>query len=237
METYNQILEALQLFASPEKAKKSQYFFKTHKGAYGEGDTFWGVTMPEIRSIAKEAYPVDLDCIKKLIHNPVHEVRMCGAILLVIRFEKHKKQAEVQKETVQFYLQHTRNFNNWDLVDASCPKILGQWLVDKSPDILYQLAKSDNLWEQRISIVSTWMLIRKNIFEPTLKLAEIHLNHPHDLMHKATGWMLRELGKRDKFMLEGFLIKHYKNMPRTMLRYAIEKFPEQERQQYLSGQM
>lgn len=191
--------------------------------------------MPEIRDIAKEAYPVNMECIEKLINHEVHEARLCAAVLLVMHFEKNKRQPNVQKEVVDFYLKNATKFNNWDLVDVSCHKILGSWLVDKSPDILFQLAKSDNLWEQRISVVSTWMLIRKDIFEPTLKLVKVHLNHPHDLMHKACGWMLRELGKRDTFLLEYFLELNYKQMPRTMLRYAIEKFPENERQAYLKG--
>ncbi len=229
------IIQELELYGTPQKKKKYEYFFKTGKGDYGEGDVFIGVSMPDNRLVAKAAYPVGLDVILELLESPIHEARMCGALLLVMLFEKNKKQAEVQKEVVDFYLKHAPKFNNWDLVDVSCPKILGAWLVDKDPDILYQLAKSDNLWEQRISTVSTWMLIRKNIFEPTFKLAEMHLNHTHDLMHKACGWMLRELGKRDKFALEGFLVKHYQKMPRTMLRYSIEKFPESERQAYLKG--
>ena len=185
-----------------------------------------------------------LDEIEKLLYSPWHECRLAGFLLLVEEMKaalpkrkgREDPQAYRRKEISDFYLCHARQANNWDLVDLSCPKILGYYLLHSGEEdysILYRLAESDNLWEQRIGMVTNWLLIRNDIFQPTLDVSEIFLAHPHDLIHKATGWMLRELGKRDKDLLVEFLETNAHRMPRTMLRYAIEKFPEQERQNWL----
>lgn len=231
----SQIIEELKALATPEKAKKAAYFFKTGKGEYGEGDQFIGITNPENRKVAKKYFHVGFPVIEALLASPIHEVRMCGSMILVIKFERSKKIPDIQKAVVNFYLQHIRAFNNWDLVDLSCYKILGAWLKDRDKSLLYTLAKSENLWKQRIAIISTMSFIKNDDFNTTLELSEYLLHHPHDLMHKAVGWMLREIGKRDLKTEEVFLQQHYKSMPRTMLRYAIEKFPENNRQAYLKG--
>lgn len=230
-----QIINELKALSTPEKAKRSTRFFKTGKGEYGEGDQFIGITNPENRSVAKKYFNVGFSVVEELLASPMHEIRMCGSMILVLKFEKNKKHPDTQKAVVEFYLQHLKAFNNWDLVDLSCYKILGAWLIGKDKSILFELANSKNLWEQRIAIISTMALIKSDHYETTLDLAAPLLHHPHDLMHKAVGWMLREIGKRDIEVEKIFLQQHYKTMPRTMLRYAIEKFPETDRQAYLKG--
>lgn len=228
-----QIKQDLRNNIDATKAAFFPRFFKTGKGQYGEGDIFWGITIPKLRSaISKYFKDTTLDDIQHLILDPVHEVRIAAIFILVNQFTKAKDQAK-QKEIYDFYLKNTKGVNNWDLVDGSAAQIVGAYLFDKDRSKLYELAQSKNLWEQRISVIATFYFIRKNQFEDTLKLAKILLHHPHDLMHKAIGWMLREVGKRDVETLEAFLNQHYQSMPRTMLRYAIEKFPEPVRQAYL----
>jgi 3-methyladenine DNA glycosylase AlkD len=224
MKIRDQIEDALRQKAIPEKAAFFPRFFKTGKGEYGEGDQFLGVTVPEQRRIAKEyCKAVTMDELAKLIQSPYHEVRLTSIFILVAKFQKAKKQDE-KKIWADFYLKHRSWVNNWDLVDSSAHLILGDYLLDKDRSLLFDLAKSGILWDQRIAIMSTFYFIRKKDFSDTLKVAEILLHHPHDLIHKAVGWMIREVGNRDFETANQFLLKHYQTMPRTMLRYAIEKF-------------
>lgn len=223
----------LQAMASPEKAKILSGFFKTGKGEYGEGDIFIGLTTPQNRSVAKRHINDPFEVISEMLHSPIHEHRISAVFALVYRYERCKKD-DARKEIVDFYLAHTAHINNWDLVDLSCHYILGDYLCDRQHDILFALSDSTNLWEQRIAIVSTLMFIRRGHFDTTLALAEKYLTHTHDLIHKATGWMLREVGKRDTDVLRTFLNANAHRMPRTALRYAIEKFSPLERSHYLS---
>ncbi len=221
------IFTDLQKLANPQKAKILQRFFKTGKGEYGEGDKFLGLTVPEIKKIAKEYQDINLKDLQILLKNKIHEYRLCA--LIILRFQYEKSQDEKNKEKiVNFYLKNTRYINNWDLVDVSSSYILGNCLLDKNKEVLYKLARSKNLWERRIAIVSTFEFIRNNQFKDTLKICKILLNDKHDLIHRACGWMLREVGKRDKTILMNFLKNHHKNMPRTMFRYAIEKLENRE---------
>ena len=229
------LIKDLENFADEEKVEILQRFFKTGKGEYGEGDIFMGITMPIQRSIAKKYLNLSLGKIQKLLKSKIHEHRMVGLIILT---EKYKKSSEQDRENIfGFYLKNTKNINNWDLVDVTCPRIVGDFLLDKDKKVLYNLANSGDLWEKRISIVSTMAFIDKEEFEDALAISEILLNDSHDLIHKAVGWMLREIGKKDEKVLKDFLKFHYKNMPRTMLRYAIEKFGEGERKSYLNGEV
>ena len=225
-------------------------FFKTGKGQYGEGDRFIGIKVPDTRMVVKEArLRVALDEISVLLDSEWHEARLCGFLLLVEEMKAALPKARQpltanagrRDEIARFYLRHARSANNWDLVDMSCPKILGKWLLYPQADgtmpdrqVLYRLAASSNLWEQRIAIVTCWMLIRSDDYDDTLRLATQLLPHPHDLIHKAVGWMLREVGKRDMATLEDYLDSHAHEMHRTTLRYAIEKMNEEKRRYYLS---
>jgi len=216
--------------ANPEKAKLLQGFFKTGKGHYGEGDIFLGITVPQSREIAKKYLSIELNELKQHLSSKFHEERLVSLLILV---EKYKK--EDKKQIFDFYLDNLKYINNWDLVDLTAPKIVGKYLINSSKEILYKLAKSSELWEKRVSIIATYEFIINNKFEDTFRISEILLNDSHDLIHKAVGWMLREIGKRSLEAEESFLKKHYKNMPRTMLRYAIERFPEEKRQRYLKS--
>lgn len=220
-----------------EKAKLLQRFFKTGKGEYGEGDRFLGIVVPEQRKIVKEFSEIDIGDVEKLIDREFHEMRMIGLFILIKKFEKSNE--DDRKDIFNLYLKKAKEnrINNWDLIDLSAPNIIGKYLIDKNRDVLYKLAISSNLWEKRISILATFPFIRNKDFKDALKISQMHLKDKHDLMHKAVGWMLREIGKRDIKVLEDFLGKYYKNMPRTMLRYAIEKFPEEQRQKYLKGKI
>lgn len=223
------IYNALVARSDEEKKIVLPRFFKTGKGQYGEGDMFLGVTVPNIREVAKEFKDVNFDIIEELIHSPWHEMRMCALLILVNNSKK-----EVTKDTFDFYLSQTKYINNWDLVDLSAPQITGRFLLDKSREILYKLAESDMLWDNRIAIVSTLTFIRNNDLDDTYKLSLKMMHHKHDLMHKAIGWMLREAGKRDTKRLYDF-VQEYKNiMPRTMLRYSIEKFDKETRKELMS---
>ena len=233
MNNFSDIQKELRLYANENKVSNYQRFFKTAVGEYGEGDKFLGVTVPNIHIVAKKFSSVTFDDIKKLLESPYHEERMLALFILVEQFEKGDE--ELRKKIFNFYLKNRKGVNNWDLVDNSTYKIVGAYLADKPKDILYKYAKSRNLWNRRIAIVSTAYFIRQNSFDDTIAISEILLNDKHDLIHKAVGWMLREVGKRDVKILEKFLKKHYKNMPRTMLRYSIEKFSETQRKKYLSG--
>ena len=224
----SQIYNALVARSDEEKKIVLPRFFKTGKGQYGEGDKFLGVTVPNIRAVAKEFKDVNFDVIKELIHSPWHEMRMCALLILVNNSKK-----DVTKDTFDFYLSQTEHINNWDLVDLSAPQIVGQFLLDKDRDILYKLAESDLLWDNRIAIVSTLTFIRNNDLDDTYLLSLKMMNHKHDLMHKAIGWMLREAGKRDAKRLYNFVMEYKNIMPRTMLRYSIEKFDTETRKELM----
>ncbi|EJX02650.1 DNA alkylation repair enzyme [gut metagenome] len=229
---FSVIQQELENFVDPEKQRILPRFFKTGKGEYGEGDRFLGVAVPHIREVAKRHRDASLEDIDALLQSPWHECRFCALVLLVDRFTRASA-AEERAALYAFYLARTDRINNWDLVDASAPRIVGGYLLDRSREDLYRLADSPWLWDQRIAVVANWYLIRYGQYTDLLALAEKLLHHPHDLMHKAIGWMLRELGKRDRDLLVQFLEKHRLEMPRTMLRYAIEKFSPEERRYFL----
>lgn len=227
------ILSELQSVGTPEKAVHLSRFFKTGPGQYGEGDQFLGVVVPQTRSIAKANKATPFDELQLLLDSPWHEARLCALLILVYRFQDRKAMPEEREAIFRFYLKNMRRCNNWDLVDLTCRDIVGEYLVDKDRSLLYRLAESENLWEQRISIVSTWAFIRRNDFGDTLELSERLIGHKHDLMHKAVGWMLREVGKKERQTLTDFLERNATRLPRTALRYAIEHYPEPERQYFL----
>lgn len=229
----NGLKKELNSLADSERAKLSQRFFKTGKGEYGEGTKFIGVDTGLKRKLAREYVSLPLLDVEKLLQDKIHDYRFTALVILDNKYKKCKRPSRLQKEIFELYIRNTKYINNWDLVDISAPNIVGKYLVDKNRKILYKFAKLKNLWEKRISIISTYAFIRENQFEDTLKIAEILLNDEHDLIHKAVGWMLREVGNRDRNIEEKFLKKYYKKMPRTMLRYAIEKFPEDLRILYL----
>ena len=224
-----QIYNALAARSDEEKKIVLPRFFKTGKGQYGEGDKFLGVTVPNIRTVANEFKDTDFEIIEELMHSPWHEMRMCALLILVNNSKK-----EVTKDTFDFYLSQTKYINNWDLVDLTAPQIIGKYLINKDRDILYKLAESDLLWDNRIAIVSTLAFIRNNDLDDTYKLSIKMMYHKHDLMHKAIGWMLREAGKRDTGRLYNFVKEHKNIMPRTMLRYSIEKFDKETRKELMS---
>jgi 3-methyladenine DNA glycosylase AlkD len=229
------ISTALLKLGNKKIAEHSQRFFKTGKGEYGEGDIFVGIRVPVVRAEAKKYYNLSLSETGKLLKSPYHEIRLCALLILVEKYSRGDEKGKTQ--TYNFYLKNTKHINNWDLVDLSAYKIVGPYLEDKSRKPLYKLAKSKSLWERRISIISLFHMIKNNDFNDALEISEILLNDKEDLMHKAVGWMLREVGNRDRKTEEIFLKKHYKQMPRTMLRYAIEKFPETLRKRYLLGKI
>lgn len=224
------MLKQLQLdlkkLSNPSKAEFLSGFFKTGKGQYAEGDIFLGITVPEQRKLAKQYADLPLSHLARLLNNKTHEHRLTALLILVKRFTNAKQDTKTRKELFTFYIDNKHAVNNWDLVDLSAPHIVGNYLRDKDRKILYKLAKSSDLWDRRIAIVSTLTFIRDKDFFDTLQIAELLLDDKHDLIHKASGWMLREAGKRDQQVLEEFLLKHYKSMPRTMLRYAIERLNE-----------
>jgi hypothetical protein len=229
------ISKALLAFATKEKAEFLPRFFKTGKGEYGEGDCFHGVVVPDQRKVAnKFSSTTSKETIVELLHSPFHEERLTGVFILCNKFNEAKKTGK-EKEWYDLYLKMAERINNWDLVDASAHIIVGQYLEDKDRSILYKLAKENSLWKNRIAVVATWHFIRKNSdLKDILQLSEIMLTHKHDLMHKATGWMLREGWKKDAKQIEKFLDKFATQMPRTMLRYAIEKMEETKRKGYLN---
>jgi len=223
----------IQTATDPAQALHLQRFFKTGPGEYGEGDLFLGIKVPVLRALVKKhGRDIRLSDIKKLLHSPYHEKRLFALLLLVTKFRDNN----CQQEIFDLYLTNTRYINNWDLVDQSAPYIAGAFLQNKSRTPLYTLARSNDLWEKRIAMVATFHFIRQGESTTALEIAAILLHDTHDLIHKAVGWMLRETGKRCSLETEeAFLQQHYKDMPRTMLRYAIERFPEAKRQAYLKG--
>jgi len=231
MRTLKKIRECLQDLACPIKAMSLQRFFKTG----GESDKFLGITVPEQRQLAKTYRELSDNNLKILLASPLHEERLTALLILVLQYKK--ADALRQKQIYNFYFANITGINNWDLVDLSAPYIVGLYLLDKDKKFLHKLITAKNLWKRRIAIVATWQFIRNNDFKETLALAEKTLSDKEDLIHKANGWMLREVGKRDFATLDNFLRKHYQNMPRTMLRYAIEKYPEKLRLAYLHGKV
>lgn len=232
-----QIKAALADKAIPEKAAFFPRFFKSGPGEYGEGDKFLGVKVPEQRKIAKSAFKeISLKEISTLMKDSYHEVRLTGVLILVYKYQKIKNE-EDQKAIVDFYLDHLPWVNNWDLVDSSCHHILGHYYLGRDKSLFYELAGKDHLWSQRVAMVTSYYWIKRGRYEDALILAEKFISHPHDLMHKAVGWMLREIGNQDYEVEYEFLKKHYRQMPRTALRYAIEKFDEEVRQDFLKGRV
>ena len=234
--------------ADPSQVPGLSRFFKTGPGQYGEGDRFLGIKVPVTRAVVKNCWrQVTFQDLEECITSPYHELRLSALLALVEIFKRSRilKTGEndrqeihfsLKRQCVDFYLAHTQYINNWDLVDLSCYPLLGEWLLDKDRSLLYELASSGiTIWKQRIGIVSTMTFIRHGQLEDTFAIADLLLHHPHDLIHKAVGWLLREAGKRDKAALEAYLAPRFSTMPRTMLRYAIERFPEEERQTYLKA--
>jgi 3-methyladenine DNA glycosylase AlkD len=227
----NKLKKELDSLADKKKAVILQGFFKTGKGQYGEGDIFLGIKVPVQRGVAKKYLDLLLSDIQKLLNTKIHEYRLVALFILI---DKYQKGSDNEKKKIyNLYLKNYNNINNWDLVDLSAPKIVGDYLLNKDRDTLYKLARSNHLWKKRIAILSTFSFIRNNDFKDSLSISEILLHDDHDLIHKAVGWMLREVGKRDQKVLEKFLDKHIGQMPRTMLRYAIERFEETLRKSYL----
>lgn len=228
-----QISRRMRALANPTYAKHHQSFFKTASGEYGEGDRFLGIRVPVLRGLAKEFESLSLAETATLLRSALHEERFLALIILVRQFERDGDGNHTS--IYQLYLKHTDFINNWDLVDCSAHKIIGAYLLNRDRDKLYELAESDQLWERRIAIIATLRFIQNEDYDDTLSLAALLLKDDHDLIQKAVGWMLREVGKRDYALEEAFLREHYKTMPRTMLRYAIEKFPDATRKAYLCG--
>ena len=231
------IREELNSQKNLEKSKNLERFFKTKKGEYGYGDKFIGLSVPAQRKIAKKFYKdISIDDVLGLLDSEIHEHRLTALLILVYKYDKSNDEEE-KSEIINAYLDNLSKVNNWDLVDLSADKLLGPYLFKRDKKLLYRFAESDDLWKQRIAIMSTFYFIKNKQYEDTLKLAEMLIQHKHDLIHKAIGWMLREIGNRDYQIEYEFLKKHYNDMPRTMLRYAIEKFDEEVRQAFLKGKI
>jgi len=231
--TPKQALQELKEKSNKDIAEHSARFFKTAKGEYGEGDKFLGIRVPVARSLVKKWLNMTLEENEKLLRSPYHEAQLAAVILLS---EKFKQASHEAQETIyKIYLENTTYINNWDIVDSSSHKILGAYLLERSHAPLFSLVTSKNLWERRIAIISSYYFIKRQNFDTALSLIELTLNDEEDLIHKASGWMLREIGKQNRKTAENFLDQHYQNMPGTMLRYAIEKFPQSKRKQYLQN--
>ena len=227
----------LQGLKNLEQAKLLQRYFKTGVGEYAEGDVFIGLTNPIQRAVAKKYPNLNYQELQELLNSKIHEYRLVALLILIKKYQKAKKDKLERRKIFEFYLKNTENINNWDLVDLSAPKIIGDFLQKEGTELLKNLAKSKNIWERRIAILSTFPFIKKRRFGETLAISELLMNDEHDLIHKAVGWGLREVGKKNLEVLELFLMSRYKQMPRTMLRYAIEKFPEEKRKAYLKGEI
>ncbi|MBU2102743.1 MAG: DNA alkylation repair protein [Candidatus Omnitrophota bacterium] len=233
MRITQKIKQELRSYARPEKARILARFFKTGPGEYAEGDVFIGVMVPQIRMVVNEYCDVPLESVKRLLTSKIHEERLCALLILVKQYKNAGEQGK--KDVYELYCTHTRFINNWDLIDLTAKHIVGAFLFDKDKKPLYVLARSKMLWERRIAILATFHCIERKEFDDAFALALLLLSDTHDLIQKAVGWMLREIGKRDMRAEEVFLKKYYRIMPRTMLRYAIERFPERKRQAYLKG--
>lgn len=236
MSGIHELRKTLKSLATPERAKASAWFFKTGPGQYGEGDKFVGVSVPDQRKVARQFKSLPLSQVEELLKSPIHEERLVALFILVDQYKKGNE--KIKKEIYEFYLANTSRINNWDLVDSSAGYILGDYLIAKPREVLYRLAISKNLWERRIAIIATSAFLVKGQFKDTFEISELLLKDKEDLIHKAVGWMLREVGKRiSREELEKFLKTHYKTMPRTALRYSIEHFPVERRAEYLSGRV
>lgn len=233
----NELISELQAAATPERAKASAWFFKTGKGQYGEGDIFIGISTPALRAICKKYSSLALNDLEVLLHDPIHEYRMAALMILVTQMKKAK--GETRQRIYEFYLKNIGHINNWDLVDCSAREIAGNYLFDKDRSILYKMAASDHLWTQRVAIIASWYFINNGQYEDTFRIAEILLSHKHDLIHKAVGWMLREIWKKELATgngfseVEQFLEKNIRLIPRTALRYSIEKMTEERRKYFM----
>lgn len=227
------LIDGLNQIASPERAKASQWFFKTGKGQYGHGDKFIGVSMPDNRTLCKKYAALSLEEIEKLLESDIHEARMAGLIIMTDQAKKADEQ--LKQKLYDLYLRRTDRINNWDLIDISCRQVVGGYLENKPRDILYKLARSSDLWERRIAIVSTAFFISKGQLKDTFEISKLLLGDSHDLIHKAVGWMLRETGKKDRGQLLKFLDEYAYKMPRTALRYSIEHLPHNDRLKYMSA--
>lgn len=232
---FETVQRRLRALADEKRAQVLRRFFKTGPGEYGEGDVFIGLTVPQLRKLAGEYLCIGPVPLKALIRSPVHEERMLALLILLGRYRKAGEQEKAKIHA--FYLDHRRSVNSWDLVDLSAPVIVGDFLRNRNRKLLYTLARSPFLWERRIAVLATFAFVKEGEFADTLAIAERLLSDPEDLIHKAVGWMLREVGKRDLEAEEGFLKAHYRKMPRTMLRYAIEKLAPSERKRYLEGKI
>ena len=228
------LLYELNDLSSPEKAKHSLRFFKTEKGGYGYGDVFRGIIVPKLRLLSKKYKTLKLVDIENILNSKYHEDRLLGLFIMVLQFQNKKADFKIQESIYKLYLKNIKAVNNWDLVDISAYHIIGAYLNDKNKDTLYNFAYSENLWKRRIAMISCFYYIKNNDFTDALKIAEILLYDKEDLIQKAVGWMLREIGKRDKYLEQNFLDKYHKTMPRTMLRYSIEKFSKEERAHYMA---
>lgn len=233
MTTDAKIIRELKRLANIDKAKVMAGFFKTGPGQYGAGDIFIGLTAPMIKEIARQHHDASLDDLNKLLTDDIHEARVCAVRILVDQYQRGDNQTK--KSIYDFYLDHLAAINNWDLVDISAPNIVGNYLLDRPRKILYRLVRSTDLWPRRIAVVATYEFIRHDQFDDTLAIAKLLIVDKHDLIHKAVGWMLREVGKRSRQALVGFLRENYQQMPRTMLRYSIEHFDKAARDRYLKG--
>ena len=239
--TSSDVISALKEISDESKVKILSNFFKTGEGQYGSGDIFWGIKVPDNRKVAKQFTSLPINEVSIIIENPVHEVRLCGFLILVDKYQSNKKNREAQKEIVSYFLSKAKYANNWDLVDLSAPKILGDWLSktesedsDINTDILYHFAQSENLWERRIAIVTTWTMIRNGNIEDTYRLADILMTDTHDLIRKAVGWMIRETGKQNRDKMKTYLELNAHKLSRTSLRYAIEHLSPEERKYFMN---
>ncbi len=219
--------------SNEEKAKLYQRFFKTGPGQYGEGDVFMGLTMPETRAISSKYTEMPIEEVQELLNSEIHEHRMSALLIVIQKYRKANK--EEKRKLYEFYLKNMSRINNWDLIDVTASHVVGDFLFNnkEEKEMLYKLAKSNDLWEKRISVISTFRFIKENEFEDSINISEILLNDKHDLIHKAVGWMLREIGKKDQEIEEEFLRKYHKTMPRTMLRYSLEKFTKDKKDFYM----
>jgi len=233
--TAEELRNRLRNLEDPEKAKILQRFFKTGPGEYGEGDLFLGIPVPRLRKLSRECGEMDLGEVEALLESSVHEERLLALLILIRKYEREDEAGK--KKIYGLYLKNTPRINNWDLVDLSAPNIVGDFLMNRSRKPLYKLAHSSALWERRVAILSTFRFIRAQQFDETLRISKILLCDQEDLIQKAVGWMLREVGKRDPAVEESFLKKHYRQMPRTMLRYAIERFPASKRELFMKGRI
>ncbi len=231
-----EIINEINTYRDESKAAFLPRFFKTGKGGYGEGDQFIGVVVPNLRVVAKKYFDTDFETLQELLASPFHEYRLTALLALTYRYAKLKDPAS-REACVNFYVSQIAAINNWDLVDLSCYKILGHWLFDKDKQLLYDWATENHLWKQRIAMISCMYFVKQGEFKDALAIADLLQHHPHDLIHKAVGWILREIGKRNEQVLVDYLTPRYKKMPRIMLRYAIERFEEGKRKAFLNSEI